>query len=243
MARTKNEARRGRGGRGRPLPNPEPSESPQSSRSSIPSAHSPSQSPEPEVQPQAQPQGLHPLLTMNDDHKFDKIKKGEKISKLVVRHPYHFVAWNDRYDPLLKASGFYGVHQIGNINWDDNLICALVERWRPETHTFHMAVGEMTITLQDVALLLGLPIDGTAVCYTTKLDWPATVEQYLGVRPGAGAMANKSALKMTWLRDTFDLLPENADEATVHCHFRAGAMANKSAPLSIRSRYSHVSST
>jgi len=38
-----------------------------------------------------------------------------------------------------------------------------MDRWRPETHTFHLPVGEMTITLQDVALLLGLPCAGQAM--------------------------------------------------------------------------------
>ena len=37
---------------------------------------------------------------------------------------------------------------------------ALVDRWRPETHMFHLPCGEMTPTLQDVAYLLGLLIIG-----------------------------------------------------------------------------------
>ncbi|CAN0919193.1 Protein MAIN-LIKE 1 [Linum grandiflorum] len=30
------------------------------------------------------------------------------------------------------------------------------ERWRPETNTFHMYHGEMTITLEEVAFIIGL---------------------------------------------------------------------------------------
>src|SRR5438105_10885226 len=41
---------------------------------------------------------------------------------------------------------------------DRFLLSALVDRWRPETHTFHLPCGEMAPTLQDVAYLLGLPL-------------------------------------------------------------------------------------
>jgi len=34
------------------------------------------------------------------------------------------------------------------------------ERWQEETNSFHLPVGEMTITLDDVACLLGIPITG-----------------------------------------------------------------------------------
>ncbi|PKU83297.1 Serine/threonine-protein phosphatase 7 long form like [Dendrobium catenatum] len=46
---------------------------------------------------------------------------------------------------------------------DHNLLTTLVERWSPQTNSFHLPVGEMTITLQDVALILGLQIDGQAL--------------------------------------------------------------------------------
>jgi len=35
---------------------------------------------------------------------------------------------------------------------------AFVERWHKETGSFHLSVGEVTITLDDVASLLHLPI-------------------------------------------------------------------------------------
>ncbi|RYQ92831.1 hypothetical protein Ahy_B09g099080 [Arachis hypogaea] len=39
------------------------------------------------------------------------------------------------------------------------LLSALVERWRSETNTFHLPVSEVTVTLEDVTYILGLPIN------------------------------------------------------------------------------------
>ena len=49
------------------------------------------------------------------------------------------------------------------VTLDKSLLTALVDRWRPETHTFHLPCGEMAPTLQDVGFLLGLPLAGTPV--------------------------------------------------------------------------------
>ena len=51
----------------------------------------------------------------------------------------------------------------GRVKLDRSLLTALIYRWRPETHTFHLPCGELAPTLQDVAYLLGLPIVREAV--------------------------------------------------------------------------------
>ncbi|MED6151893.1 hypothetical protein PIB30_086713 [Stylosanthes scabra] len=43
------------------------------------------------------------------------------------------------------------------------LVSAFVERWCPETHSFHMPRGECTIILHDLAYQLGLLVDGEPV--------------------------------------------------------------------------------
>ncbi|KAK7329079.1 hypothetical protein VNO77_23225 [Canavalia gladiata] len=83
----------------------------------------------------------------------------------------------------LRRAGFLGVTQLPFIHSDASLVKALVERWRLETHTFHMLPGECTITLQDIAVLTGLPIDGQPVIgITSTRVWETIVQDLLGAR-------------------------------------------------------------
>src|ERR1051325_8146708 len=65
--------------------------------------------------------------------------------------------------PYLEHAGFGEVIKISNYTIDSKFILALCEGWRLETHTFHLPIGECTVTLEDVYMLIGLPIDGKAV--------------------------------------------------------------------------------
>ena len=66
---------------------------------------------------------------------------------------------------------------------DHALITALVERWRPETHTFHLSYGKMGITLQDIKVMLGIPVDGLPVIGRTDLKWNKVYRDLLGHEP------------------------------------------------------------
>ncbi|QHO17804.1 uncharacterized protein DS421_10g315240 [Arachis hypogaea] len=71
--------------------------------------------------------------------------------------------WNPIVENHLRATGFYHVSRIGVIRGFHPMLAALVERWRPETHSFVLPIGEVTVTLEDVAHIFGLPIDGEPV--------------------------------------------------------------------------------
>jgi Plant mobile domain len=52
----------------------------------------------------------------------------------------------------------------------------MVERWRHETHTFHLPIGKMTITLKDLSCLWGLPINGYSITNFEDDNWEEDVQ-------------------------------------------------------------------
>ena len=93
-----------------------------------------------------------------------------------------------RIRPYVIRTGFYGVYRLGHIMIDWLLITCLIKRWRHQTRTFHMPVEEMTFTLQDVAIILGLRIDGPAVTGTCVLDVTELYDELLVVTPPTDAL-------------------------------------------------------
>ncbi|KAH1215425.1 Protein MAIN-LIKE 1 [Glycine max] len=61
---------------------------------------------------------------------------------------------------LVAATGLSPLIDCSVITGDPGLISAFVERWHSETSTFHLPVGELTITLDDVSSILHLSITG-----------------------------------------------------------------------------------
>ncbi|KAL4315296.1 hypothetical protein AHAS_Ahas15G0170900 [Arachis hypogaea] len=67
------------------------------------------------------------------------------------------------------------------------LLSVLVERWRPETHTFYFPVGEVRVTLEDVSYILGLPINGEPITGRSDSSHQFLVENCIacfGRKPG-----------------------------------------------------------
>ncbi|KAK9988546.1 hypothetical protein SO802_028785 [Lithocarpus litseifolius] len=135
---------------------------------------------------------------------------------------------DDRVIDIIKALGLEGLLRIPGREINHGLMMALVERWRPETHTFHMPHGEVTITLQDVEVLLGLPVDGDAVTGSTQKEWENVWADLLGFRP-----INQEHTQLTghrilikWLlKQIADPLPPNAEEEELHKYARCYILA------------------
>ncbi|TKY46810.1 Serine/threonine-protein phosphatase 7 long form-like [Spatholobus suberectus] len=121
---------------------------------------------------------------------------------------------------LVEKAGFGYLRSIPAISLDNPLISALVERWRRETNTFHLNVGEMTVTLKDVALLLGLAIDGEPVIGITYTTCSSVCEKYLGRAPESGYTSG-GMVKLSWLKEFFSRCPEDAPIEVIEQHTRA----------------------
>lgn len=134
------------------------------------------------------------LLTLQHNHRSSMVWNGDRdtilkcrqgggsLQKLLANVTIHHSVLE-----LIQHWGFYGVLCLGVLRLDRALITAMVERWRPETHTFHLPIGEATITLEDVRALWGLPVNGIAICEKVWdgccTDWKNRVEDLLGFIP------------------------------------------------------------
>ncbi|XP_070057600.1 serine/threonine-protein phosphatase 7 long form homolog [Nicotiana tomentosiformis] len=97
-----------------------------------------------------------------------------------------------------------GIIEIGRLQFVWALITAMIERWRSETHTFHLSNDENTITLEDTEVLFGLPVDGIPVAY------PHALRDYTGYQPAHEAIVAD---------DVFGILFPNTSENLVSLRF------------------------
>ncbi|GAU21454.1 hypothetical protein TSUD_32850 [Trifolium subterraneum] len=80
---------------------------------------------------------------------------GKRINSL--DKPDTKLAW---FWDAIEASGLRLLLKTNYNHVGSGLLTAFTERWQPETGTFHLPIGEMTITLDDVSCLLHISISG-----------------------------------------------------------------------------------
>ncbi|XP_025637031.1 protein MAIN-LIKE 2-like [Arachis hypogaea] len=131
--------------------------------------------------------------------------------------------YNSIVEGHLRDTGFYHVSHIGVVQCQSTLVNALIERWRPETHTFHFSVGECAVTLEDVALILGLSTNGLPVTGPTLSSYEALEAECLdqfGVAPKKKNCTG-NFIKLTWfrgLKDRLVLVDDIQIQRYVKCH-------------------------
>ncbi|XP_060170973.1 serine/threonine-protein phosphatase 7 long form homolog [Lycium barbarum] len=168
------------------------------------------------------------LLILQQQHRFqavwDEKLTGQNACLTIRRANHEF--WNQvRQYPLhnrilnyFERCGFGGVLAVGNVQYDEGIITALIERWRPETHTFHMLTGECVITLHDVE---------RNVKKITKSTWRELTYDLTGWLPGEEAIIGNSLLVITQLSNHLetlivknDIIDEHTDETEVQKRVR-----------------------
>ncbi|RYR12118.1 hypothetical protein Ahy_B04g069656 [Arachis hypogaea] len=122
---------------------------------------------------------------------------------LTCDHPTPPDRYNDRVEEHLRLTGFYHVSQIGVVQCQKVLVNALIERWHPDRHTFHLPIGECAVTIEDVVLIFGLPTDGLLVIGMTMSSFEALeAECLLQFRVALRKSdCRGSCIKLTLLRD------------------------------------------
>ena len=98
---------------------------------------------------------------------------------------------------------------------DTGLILGFVERWHPETNSFHLPIGEMTISLDDMWSLLHLPITGE-FCSTKNLEYEDSIQIMMTLLGIDRAMASDelnhcrgAQVRLRWLRDLYTSCCDN----------------------------------
>lgn len=91
----------------------------------------------------------------------------------------------------IKEMGLRHVLYVPEFQANMGLLTALAERWHSEMCTFHLPMGEMTVTLEDVYKILRVSIDGEMILYDRDGDKEALrwVFQDPGLEMRAGHVA------------------------------------------------------
>ncbi|BAH93841.1 Os07g0238100 [Oryza sativa Japonica Group] len=162
--------------------------------------------------------------------------EGAQLGTFRPRTSREWLRVDPRHVPWLRAAGLLPLCRLVEAAADDrdpakrwdadrSLLAALVDCWRPETHTFHLPCGEMAPTLQDVSYLLGLPLAGARVgpvdgVFGWKEDITARFEQvmrlpHLGPANTLPPYSTVGPSKAWLLQFTADLLHPDADDNSV----------------------------
>ncbi|RYR66692.1 hypothetical protein Ahy_A03g012754 [Arachis hypogaea] len=84
------------------------------------------------------------------------------------------------------------------------MVNALVERWHSDTHTFHLPVSECAVTLEDMAVILGLSTNDLLVTRVTMSTHEALEAECLhqfGVAPRKSDYLDPSTILASILRE------------------------------------------
>uniref|UniRef100_A0A287P3Q8 Aminotransferase-like plant mobile domain-containing protein n=1 Tax=Hordeum vulgare subsp. vulgare TaxID=112509 RepID=A0A287P3Q8_HORVV len=139
--------------------------------------------------------------------------------------------YDERYTPYIEMTGLLPFVQLvsrSTPNLNAAAVTTLIDRWRPETHSFHLRTGEMTVTLQDVSMITALPIEGKPLCMSTDSEgWRQQMEALIGMSPqepevedGGKKDRVPAGATFTWIAANFAHCSEDADDEVIQRYAR-----------------------
>ncbi|XP_044947682.1 uncharacterized protein LOC123397037 [Hordeum vulgare subsp. vulgare] len=139
--------------------------------------------------------------------------------------------YDERYTPYIEMTGLLSFIQLvsqSTPTLNVAAVTALIDRWRPETHSFHLRIGEMAVTLQDVSMITALPIEGKPLCMSTDFEgWRQQMEALIGMSPpepevedGGKKDRVPAGAPFTWIAANFAHCPEDANDEVIQRYAR-----------------------
>uniref|UniRef100_A0A8I6Z0A8 Aminotransferase-like plant mobile domain-containing protein n=1 Tax=Hordeum vulgare subsp. vulgare TaxID=112509 RepID=A0A8I6Z0A8_HORVV len=139
--------------------------------------------------------------------------------------------YDERYTLYIEMTGllpFVRLVSRSTPNLNVAAVTTLIDRWRPETHSFHLRTREMTVTLQDVSMITALPIEGKPLYMSTDSEgWRQQMEALIGMSPqepevedGGKKDRVPAGATFTWIAANFAHCPEDADDEVIQRYAR-----------------------
>ena len=108
------------------------------------------------------------------------------------------------------------------------MLSAFYERWQPEITTFHLPFGEITITLDDIASILHIPITGSMMSFSQPLwvdDANALLVELLGTTDVKASRETEQcrspSVRLLWLRNNFSTIMDVSSDDDIEFATRA----------------------
>ncbi|XP_028101472.1 protein MAIN-LIKE 1-like [Camellia sinensis] len=147
-------------------------------------------------------------------------------SSKILGWPWWSVDNNTRFKAIIEQSGLSQLARCTYQFVNKLLISNFVERWQLETNKFHMTVGEMTLTLDDVGTILSLSIVDRSVSVPDVTDHHGVtlLVSGLGITERVAheevSIAGGNSVRLEWLRSQFAGVTNSDPEEAIQCTAR-----------------------
>lgn len=132
----------------------------------------------------------------------------------------------------IKKVGFGNLLEMPVQTLNKNLLVELMERWNCDKHAFMLLPGEITITLMDVALILGLRVTGDSVVLKEDEPFSDLEKEY-------GATISNRKITVSSIEDKLESIGEIANDNFVRAFllFTFGTLLFPNSNGKVDSRY------